>query len=186
MLRERAYDQITLADICQRADVSTGTLYGRVSGKDELLRAVQVRFLEKIDSQFTIEAERIASHAHELNAVVPAVVAGLGSLLKENASLLRAFMLRAPYDDAIAAAGRKSAIRNHGKFIQLLRTCSGEIQHPNPERAISSSMELIYATQARFLGLDSVGGMRGETGWQELLVDLSDMVLAFFLFASKR
>lgn len=186
LLRERAYDQITLADICQRAEVSTGALYGRVAGKDELLRAVQVRFLENIDNQFTDEAAHIAGSAHGLAEVVPAVVAGLGKLLKENASVLRAFMLRAPYDEAIATEGGRSALRNHDKFIQLLRSCGNEILHPIPERAINSSMELIYATQARFLGLDSAEGMRGDSGWQDLLIDLSDMVLAFLLFVPKR
>lgn len=186
LLRERPYDQITLADICQRAEVSTGALYGRVAGKDELLRAVQVRFLGNMDNQFTEEAAHIASHAHGLAELVPAVVMGLGKLLRENASVLRAFMLRAPYDETIAAEGGRSALRNHDKFMQLLRACSHEIRHPNPERAINSSMELIYATQARFLGLDSAEGKRGDTGWEDLLVDLSDMVLAFLLFVPKR
>lgn len=182
LLRERAYDQITLAEICERSGVSTGSLYGRVAGKDDLLRVVQVRFLERLAEQFTAEAERIAQHAHGLTQVVPAVVAGLGNLLKENASVLRAFMLRGPFDAAINAAGRRSAEENHAKFIALVRACGQEIRHPQPERAIDSSMQLIYATQARFLGLDSVGGMGGSSGWHDLLTDLSDMMLAFLLF----
>ncbi|SFU54380.1 TetR/AcrR family transcriptional regulator [Pseudoduganella namucuonensis] len=186
LLRERAYDQITLAEICQRSGVSTGSLYGRVDGKDELLRVVQVRFLERMGERFTEEAERIAQEARGLEQVVPAVVAGLGTLLKENASVLRAFMLRGPSDAAINSAGRQSAEDNHAKFIRLLRACGAEIRHPNPERAIDSAMLLIYATQARFLGLDSVGGMGEASSWNELLTDLGDMVLAFLLFVPKR
>jgi AcrR family transcriptional regulator len=186
LLRERAYDQITLAEICQRSEVSTGSLYGRVAGKDELLRVVQVRFLERLGEQFTAEAERIAREAHGLAQVVPAVVAGLGNLLKQNAAVLRAFMLRGPFDAAISAAGGRSADENHAKFIALVRACGDEIRHPQPERAIDSSMLLIYATQARFLGLDSVGGMGQESNWNALLTDLSDMMLAFLLFVPKR
>jgi AcrR family transcriptional regulator len=179
LIRERSYDQITLAEICQRAGVSTGALYGRVTGKDELLRAVQVQFLERLGQQFTDEAERIAARAHGLAEVVPAVVAGLGRLLKENASVLRAFMLRSAADEAIAAAGRKSARENHAKFSRLVEACRGEILHPNPERAIEASMLLIYASQARFLGLDSVGGMGEASSWSDLLEDLGDMMLAY-------
>ena len=186
LLRERPYDQITLAEICQRAGVSTGALYGRVTGKDELLRAVQVRFLERLGEQFTVEAQRIAVQAHGLAEVVRAVVAGLGSLLKENASVLRSFMLRGPVDEAIAAAGRKSAHENHAKFSRLVAACAGEIGHPNPARAIEAAMLLIYATQARFLGLDSVGGMGEASSWNDLLEDLGDMMLAYLRFVPER
>ena len=186
LLRERSYDQITLAEICQLAGVSTGALYGRVTGKDELLRAVQVRFFERLDVAFTEEPQRIAAQAHGLAQVVPAVVAGLGNLLKENASVLRSFMLRGAVDEVIGAAGKKSAHENHAKFSRLVEACSAEIRHPNPARAIEASMLLIYATQARFLGLDSFGGKGEARGWEELLEDLSDMMLAYLLFVPER
>jgi AcrR family transcriptional regulator len=182
LLRERSYDQITLAEICERSGVSTGSLYGRVAGKDELLRAVQVLFLERMAEQFNKESEHIARNARGLAQVVPAVVAGLGNILKDNASVLRSFMLRSATDAAIEAAGKKSFVENHGKFIDLLKACSKEIRHPQPDRAIDTSMLLIYATQARFLGLDSVGGQGEASKWNELLQDLSDMMLAFLLF----
>jgi AcrR family transcriptional regulator len=182
LCRERPYDQITLADICALAGVSTGALYGRVTGKDELLRAVQVQFLARLGEQFTEEAQRIAARAHGLAEVVPAVVSGLGKLLKENASVLRSFMLRSSADEQIAAAGRKSAQENHAKFSRLVETCRSEILHPNPERAIEASKLLIYASQARFLGLDSVGGMGEASSWHDLLEDMGDMMLAYLRF----
>jgi AcrR family transcriptional regulator len=186
LLQERDYDQITLAEICQRSGVSTGSLYGRVDGKDELLRVVQVRHLERLAEQFTEEAGRIAAEAHGLAEVVPAVVSSLGNLLKANASVLRSFMLRGSSDAAIGAAGKKSAEENHAKFIALLLSCRDEIRHPDPVRAIDSSMLLIYATQARVLGLDNVGGRQEAEGWNALLDDLSDMMLAFLQFVPKR
>ncbi|MFJ1466289.1 TetR/AcrR family transcriptional regulator [Massilia orientalis] len=185
-LRERPYDQITLAEICQRAGVSTGALYGRVTGKDELLRAVQVQFLARLGEEFTDEAQRIATSAHGLAEVVPAVVAGLGRLLKENAAVLRSFMLRSSADEVIAAAGRKSAQENHAKFSRLVEACGGEIRHPKPARAIEASMTLIYASQARFLGLDSVGGLGDASRWNDMLEDLSDMMLAYLQFVPAR
>lgn len=186
LLRERAYDQITLAEICQRAEVSTGSLYGRVDGKDELLRVVQVRFLENLAGQFAAEADRIAAEARGLAQVVPAVVAGLGNLLKDNASVLRSFMLRGSTDPVIGAAGRQSALDNHARFIRLVQSCRAEIRHPHPDRAVETSMLLIYATQARFLGLDSIGRLDEAGSWNQLLEDLSDMMLAFLLYAPKR
>ena len=185
LLRERGYDQITLAEICERSGVSTGSLYGRVAGKDELLRVVQLRFLDRLGEQFSEEATRISSQAQGLQQVVPAVVASLGRLLKENASVLRAFMLRAPADPVIQEQGQKAAERDSAKFLSLLEACSAEVRHRQPQRAIQSGMLIIYSTQARFLGLDSVGG-RGQGSWDDLLDDLSDMMLAFLLFEPAR
>jgi len=186
LCRERPYDQITLAEICQKAGVSTGALYGRVTGKDELLRAVQVQFLARLGEQFTDEAQRIASRAHGLAEVVPAVVHGLGKLLKENASVLRSFMLRSAADETIAATGRKAAQDNHAKFSRLVKACESEILHPDPDRAIEASMLLIYASQARFLRLDSVGGAGEGSSWDDLLDDMGDMMLAYLRFVPSR
>ena len=186
LLREKNFDQITLAEICQRSDVSTGSLYGRVDGKDDLLRVVQVRFLERMTDKFNAEESRIVAEATGLREVVPAVVQGLGNLLKENASVLRSFMLKAPSDAVISTTGKKSALDNHAKFSRLILSCKDEIRHPFPERAVESSMLLVYATQARFLGLDSPGGLDDVGSWNQLLEDLSDMALAFLLFVPER
>jgi AcrR family transcriptional regulator len=186
LLRERAYDQITLAEICQRSGVSTGSLYGRVDGKDELLRVVQVRFLERLGEQFAEEAARIAASMHGLEQMVPAVVTGFGNLLRDNASVLRSFMLRGATDPVIGSAGKKSALENNARLNKLLLSCREEIRHPDPERAVETGMLLIYATQARFLGLDSTGRLDEAGSWSQLLNDLSDMMLAFLLFVPKR
>jgi AcrR family transcriptional regulator len=186
LLHERPYEQITLAAICERADVSTGSLYGRVGGKDELLRVVQIRFLARLDAQFDDEMARIEAQCHGLARVVPAVVSSMGNLLKKNANVLRAFMLRGPYDDALHAVGSKSADDNHAKAVRLLRACKDEILHPDMDRAIETSMLLINAGQARFLGLDSVGGRGNDSEWKVLLEDLSDVMLAYLRFVPQR
>lgn len=147
---------------------------------------MQVRFLENLAEQFTVEADRIAAEARGLAQVVPAVVASLGNLLREHASVLRSFMLRGSTDPVIGAAGKKSALENHGKFIRLIQSCRDEIRHPHPDRAVETGMLLIYATQARFLGLDSIGRLDEAGSWNQLLDDLSDMMLAFLLFKPKR
>jgi AcrR family transcriptional regulator len=179
LLRKRTYDQITLAEICQRANVSIGALYGRVNGKDELLRAVQVRFLERLGEQFAEQEMHIAATARGLEQVVPAVVTSMGNLLKDNACVLRSFMLHGPMDPVIGATGKKSAQDNHDKFANLVLACRDEIHHAHPVRAVHSSLLLVYAAQARLLGLDIIGGPTEADGWRQLLEDLSEMMLSY-------
>ncbi|QBE65843.1 TetR/AcrR family transcriptional regulator [Pseudoduganella lutea] len=182
LLRERSYEDIRLAEICERSGVSTGALYGRVGGKDDLLRAVQVRFLAELALRFEAHAVRIARGSHGLADTVPAVVGALGNLLDENAGVLRAFMRASATDPAIEEVGKRSAQQNHARFSALLMRHVDEIRHPQPERAVASGMLLVYSAQARSLGLDNVSGQLGAAEWQALLRDLSDMMLAYLTF----
>jgi AcrR family transcriptional regulator len=181
LLRERPYEQIRLAEICERSGVSTGSLYGRVGGKDELLRVVQARFLERLGSQFDAHASRIARETRGLTSAVPAVVAAMGKLLDESAGVLRSFMRASAADPAIQERGKQSAQQTHARFSALLMRHAQEIRHPEPGRAIASGLLLIYSAQARSLGLDSSTG-QAEGEWEDLLRDLSDMMLAYLMY----
>ncbi len=181
LLAERSYDQLTLADISQRSGVSTGSMYGRVAGKDDLLRVVQARFFERFAERHNELVCSVEAQGPDLRQVVPAVVRGLSGLLKENASILRAFMLRAPQDEVIELAGRRFAVTVHAQLLQVVMNCKDQILHPDPVRAIEVSFLVIHAAQARYLGLDTLGGA-GEGSWDKLVQDLSDMMLAFLLF----
>jgi AcrR family transcriptional regulator len=183
LLRERPYEQVRLAEICERSGVSTGSLYGRVGGKEELLRAVQVRFLERLGLQFEAHALRIAREAQRLEQAVPAVVAVLGNLLEDNAGVLRSFMRASAADAAIEALGKQSAHENHARFSALLMRHAAEIRHPQPERAVASGLLLVYSAQARSLGLDNSGDRLAAGEWQTLLQDLGDMMLAYLTHA---
>jgi AcrR family transcriptional regulator len=183
LLRERPYEQVRLAEICERSGVSTGSLYGRVGGKEDLLRAVQQVFLERLGLQFDAHAARIARETDGLAQTVPAVVDALGKLLGENAGVLRSFMLASAADAAIQERGKQSAQQNHARFSALLMRHAAQIRHPQPERAVASGMLLIYSAQARSLGLDNSTGELAAGEWETLLQDLGDMMLAYLTFA---
>lgn len=55
LLVERRSDAFTLVEVAQRAGVSIGSIYGRVSSKDDLIRAAQARETARIR-----EAQRAA------------------------------------------------------------------------------------------------------------------------------
>lgn len=184
LLGERPYEQVRLAEICERAGVSTGSLYGRVGGKDDLLRAVQERFLARMGAQCEADSARIAAQTGGLAQAVPAVVAALGRLLNDSAGVLRSFMQASAADAVIREAGKRSAQENHARFAALLMRHAAEIRHARPEHAVASGMLLIYSAQARSLGLDNSNGRASAAEWDELLRDLGDMMLAYLKFAT--
>lgn len=184
LLRERTYDQITLSDISRQAGVSTGAMYGRIDGKDSLLRVVQQRFYAALGEEADVLRERIDRLPPSLTEVVPAVVEGLAALLERHAPVLRAFMLQANHDPVIGAAGAAFGKQDLGRFSAVLMRCRSEVRHPEPDRAIASSMQVLYAVLARYLRLDTIGGVESD-GWATLNDDLTDMMLAFLLFPGR-
>ncbi|WP_077035461.1 TetR/AcrR family transcriptional regulator [Pelomonas sp. KK5] len=185
LLGERSYEQLTLAEISQRAEASIGSIYGRVKGKEELLRAAQVIFFERSAEEYGALIEQIRSGPPELALVVPALVKGLGERLRQNAGPLRAFMNRAPLDPVIQAAGKAFYAQHHGALIRLVVDLKDQIAHPEPERAAEAALATVFAAQARYLGLDSAAPS-GEGDWTQILDDLADMMLAFLLFTPRR
>ena len=185
LLGERSYEQLTLAEISQRAEASIGSIYGRVKGKEELLRAAQVTFFERCAEQYDELVRQIRSGPPKLELVVPALVKGLGERLRANAGPLRTFMSRGVVDPVIGAAGRAFYEQHHGALIRVVVDLKDQIVHPDPARAAESALALVFAAQARYLGLDS-SAPSGEGNWAQILDDLADMMLAFLLFTPRR
>src|SRR5262245_26618965 len=49
LLAEKGYSEFTLQELSRRSKVSIGSVYCRVNGKDDLIRLVQVRTLDRLD-----------------------------------------------------------------------------------------------------------------------------------------
>ena len=63
LLHERGTGQFALAEVSARAEVSIGSIYGRVSSKAELLRVVQNQEFERLDVE-----TRSEEHTSELQS----------------------------------------------------------------------------------------------------------------------
>ncbi|GAB2965591.1 MULTISPECIES: TetR/AcrR family transcriptional regulator [Streptomyces] len=176
---ERRSDAWTLAEVARRAGVSTGSIYGRVDSKDDLIHTAQAREMVRI---------RVAQR-QAFGAPVPAgeafrdavarVIRTLAGVLRTEAPVLAPFMLIGGRDRVVAEEGKRG-------FEELVRLfCAGllarrnDIRHPEPERAVSWSFTVVYSVLARWLGLGSDPEAAGEGDWEQILADLSEMVTTF-------
>lgn len=182
ILGEEGFEQLTLAGVSQRAGVSTGAIYGRVRGKEELLDAARMRILERVEEQ---QAEMLGSlRARDLpfDALVMGLVGALGEFLKAQANLLRPLMARAPSNPAVASVGKESFRKLEEGWCALLLDHRARIGHPRPEHAVHACFALAYAAFARYLGLGSAADVAGEGNWDELKQDLGEMGLLFLRY----
>lgn len=185
LLEETGYDGFTLADVTRTSGVSIGSIYGRVSSKDDLLRVVQERVLEEVDAE---QAQIVSPDrwiGASLNALLPELLDELGEMLRRRAPILRAFMMRAATDDVVGRMGRASGARLAEGFESLLLSRSREIRHPDPPRAARACFTVAYASFTRYLGLGVSLDAAGEGDWLILKADVSLMCACYLGHAAQ-
>lgn len=183
LLRERGNDEFTLQEVAKLGKVSIGSIYCRFNSKDELIRAVQARVLEEVNSgqlRVIAEAEEKAGNLREL---VMLMVEGIANTLRDHAELMRPMMLRSTNDPVVAAAGKASYAELADRARAAMLSYRHEIRQPDPEQAVHSAYRIIYAAIARYLGFGSAMSAAWEGNWEILKRDVGKMCAAFLLSA---
>ena len=182
LMRERGDDEFTLNEVGKIGAVSIGSIYCRFDGKDELIRAVQVRVMVAIEKSQNHAIDRAQGDAKNISEFVSNLVDGLAESLRHYAPILRPLMNRAGKDKIVAATGRASYMRVAERVQQAMLTYRKEIAQPDPERAVRSAYRILYASIARYLGLGTGPDVTLHEGnWIELKEDLGRMCAAFLL-----
>jgi AcrR family transcriptional regulator len=179
LLAERRSDAFTLAEVAQRAGVSTGSIYGRVESKSDLIRAAQARETARIREVQRAVFARPAPEGESFEDSVSRTIGNLGEVLRAEASVLAPFMLIGNHDPVVAQEGKLGFEDSVELFRAALLTRRDEIRHADPERAVSWSFTVVYSVLARWLGLGSEPEAAGEGQWEQILTDLAEMVTAF-------
>lgn len=172
---------LTLSEVSRRSKVSIGSIYCRVDGKDDLLRAVQARALGQMDREFALLLTRARRRGLPLRELVPTMVRELSNFLRRHAKLLSAFMQQAATDPVIQATGAKSWQQTALDFKLILLERRDEFGHPDPDHAAEMCFIVVYGCLARFLGFNSIDGdaQGAPSNWNELIDDLGLMMLGF-------
>jgi AcrR family transcriptional regulator len=179
LIEEQGLDAVTLGEVSRRSGVSIGSIYGRVEGKDDLIRAALLRMLQRMDEseRELLSAGRWAGQA--LHELLPAVLDVIADSLARNANQLRACMQRATADPVVGAAGREGYGRLESAFTSLLLERRGEIGHPDPDVAVRTCFSITWATLARHYGFGMIRRAAAETNWGEIR---SELALMFTLY----
>jgi AcrR family transcriptional regulator len=178
LIAKRGRADFTLSEVSERSGVSIGSIYGRVSGKDELVRVVQEHVYRQVNSEFAEFETRMRRQSLGLARLVPAAVNELAKLLRRHAPILRAMIELSLTDPVIAAQGKLIYFDHETRFKNLLMDRRGEIKHRNPEHAAEFCFMVVYQMVASYLGF----GDRANTDehrWGQLLDDLRVLCLRY-------
>jgi AcrR family transcriptional regulator len=175
MLVQSGASEFTLQDLSRRTKVSIGSIYLRFDNKQELMRELQIRFLEQVEREHALIIDRLRRKGLALRQLVPIAIREYSEFLREHAGLLRVFMNLAPNDSVVEANGKKYYRQSAADFATLLLDHRAEIRHPDPVHAVDGCFSMMYAWVGRYLGLGTTQDVVGEGDWDQLLDDVSLM-----------
>ena len=179
LLVERGHEDFTLNEVSKLGKVSIGSIYNRFESKDDLLHAVQLRVLHKVDAIMEARLREACERASSLDELIVGLIEGFALTLRESADVMRPLMLRAAKDELVATTGKQSYSTTATQICEALLAYREDIRHPDPEMAVGISFRMIYAAIARYLGLGSTSTAMWEGDWEDLKINLARMIAAF-------
>lgn len=177
MLAQNGASEFTLQELSRRTKVSIGSIYLRFHNKQELIREVQIRFLDQVEREHALVINQLRRRGLGLRQLVPIAIRDYSEFLRKHANLLRVFMELAPNDPLVAAHGKKYYAQSAADFTLLLLDRRAEIRHPDPVHAVDACFRMMYASVGRYLGLGTTRDVMGEGDWDQLLDDVSLMAV---------
>lgn len=178
LLRERGTGQFSLAEVSARAEVSIGSIYGRVAGKTELLRLVQSQEFDRLDDETALRVGAAGLGAPSFARATTRIVAAYAEILRINRDLLSPFFLLGVDDEAILERGHRSGDAGQAVFVRALLAAAAEHGVDLSPQTAEWAFEVFYSLCVRYLGLGvaATATPDGAYDWDDLLERLARTV----------
>lgn len=147
LLEEKSFDELTINEIVGQAECSVGAFYGRFKDKDGLLHALDERyfrqFRERIDQFFA----EFGHQPQSLEAFVRGTVQVVADIHQNQRGLMRTLILRARTSPDDRFRQREQMLLTiYPRYKTLMLAFSGEINHPDPEKAVGYGFYQMFTT----------------------------------------
>lgn len=181
LLRSEGSCDFTLNAVSRKGKVSIGSIYNRFESKENLLHAVQLRVLQRVDRDMHRRLDIAKADAQDLPHLISGLVDALAETLREHHEVMRPFMMRATEDPLIATTGKESYVLAAKSIKDAMLEYVDQIRQPDPKRAVDSAFMVTYSAITRHLGLGLATIGAGEGDWDVLKEDISQMIAAFLV-----
>lgn len=172
LLRDRPFEQVSVAEIAREAGVSVGAVYTRFENKDALIPVLFELYQKRLEE----EAERRAGDTAPgtLRAALKAAMGQAWAMMERHGHLMRAAHLHARLRPDLVGPEWEPLIEDSRRSIRaLIEAYSGEIRHPEPDLAAETltyflNTALIEAGLYPDIGPPVVPALRGGRLAEEL------------------
>ena len=181
LLKERGYEGFTLQEVSRRSKTSIGSIYCRVTGKDELFHAVQEHALARIDAEVQAILDPAKWAKIPARKLIHFLVRELGEHLRRHTPILRAFISREAADPVVRKRGKRSHGLVASCFHHLMMLRAAEFTHPDPGHGVAFCFNLTFAAIAKHLDLDTITPSLDGARWNQLIDDLGRVTSLYLL-----
>jgi len=180
LLIERGSGAFTVADVARLANVSTGSLYGRLASKDDLIRVAHAREMDRLGLATALAFSAVPEEGIGLEDGVRFAVRTLADLLAHHARLLAAFMIVGRDDPAVAARGSAAHQQMQDAFVGVLQgRTSAATGDACGDDGLSWACVVAYSVLARQLGLGNDPGAAADYDLDHVVDHLTTMLTAY-------
>lgn len=184
LIRERGFDDMTVAEVVQRSESSVGSLYARFRNKLGLLQAVQTRYHERVEGAI---AEAFDEGRDECLAdAVERVVRVLCNHLLNEPELFRAFFLEAVFDSKVRAQGERANAKRRKNLVEVLLVHRDEIRHPDPELAVRWFYTVCMAVLRERITFGEGAELSGAFTDETMIKELTHTVTCYLMCETAR
>ena len=179
LLEDVGYDGLTVAALCERAGVTSPTVYARAGNKEQLLLAIYEHAMARIGTGDRLAVDDPRWHGLRPEALMRRLVDEFAHVWLDNVPVLRATVLRAASDPAIWRRGQLRSQDVARRFRAIALQHLDRVATPSEERAVDACLRIIYAAlvQRVMYGEDFESDV--PLGDAELVTTLGDIAVRY-------
>ncbi len=172
LIADKGFDDVTVAEIAERAGLSVGALYARFRDKMGVLHSLQDRFVEEahLTTDAALDPERWEGAS--ISEIVEELIVFLVELHRERRGVMRELLVRTHSDPSMIR--RKEGLVAHlsRRLRALLLDRPGSIRHPDPPAAVSFGLRLVLGTLEQAILFGDLGGYGIPASDEKLAAEL--------------
>ena len=142
LLREKSFEDVTVAEIASEADVSVGSVYRRFENKEALIPVLFELYMQRIEERHQAATANIEANADEPGTLRHSLIATLSiawDMMEEEGHLLRAVHLYARLNPQLVGSEWEPLIEASRSGVRrLISTFADEISVPDEETAVDA------------------------------------------------
>lgn len=167
LMNQRDLEDVRIADIAEAAGVSTGTVYQRFSGREDMFGAVITAFT--LDMEARVRAAIDAAEPQGPMAVAEALSHALVADYRANRGLMKAatrFWSEGATSGPVGSPIQMMAVQIGKHLLGSLQVHMAAFEVPNPERTISQGLQFMFGI-LMFEASTDAGPLRLDGPWIE-------------------
>lgn len=179
LIADKGFDDVTVAEIAERAGLSVGAVYSRFRDKKGILHCLQDRFVDEahLTTDATLDIDRWEGASIE--EIVGELIVFLVEIHRERRGVLRELLVRTRNEPAMVERKERLVAHVSERLSSLLLSQADRIGRADPAAAVAFGLRLVLGTleQAILFGDGGVYGIPASD--ERLAAELNHAFLGY-------